>query len=436
MLNIFFDTGKAILDGAVMYRDVMDHKGIYTYVPYVIMAFISRTSYIHINIINCIGGIVVGLYLIYILSKYDVSNKKALAIAIITVALILMRCKVFCPAPFFYCEIPLFFMIPFLLYYFDSGKFKQIIYRDWFLFGIVFGLAIATKYSLVVLYFPFWLSMVSYYVIHIKQYSVGAILKANGTAILGCICCLLPWMVYLTVYGLWRDVFTYYFGYVSAAGINPSYFIWSAVLAVLVAVYHGKYMNLVLFAMEIFMCFLATGGMKDEYTMGLLILFIPSIAIALKKYSLVPSIGCCICFGLFILYCFFICRMNYHDMCKGAFDQSVASIGDELDITNDDVMYIGENMGLGTERSKSGLYSYQWVGEKFYYSDDVRHMAQIQRDAIISHKYSTLCVNEEILNAFYGDNYIEFIESSGYVKKRDYYNYLGQKNLIYQYEGL
>ncbi len=435
MLNDYFDMGKAVLDGAVTYRDIMAHTGVYAYVPYAIMAFISRTSYVHINIINFVGGVLVGLHLFYICRRYDAFCKLALLTSIVTVILILMRSRVFCPVPFFYSEMPLFFMIPFLLYYINSGKYLDIVYRDWFMFGVVFGLAIAVKYSLMVIYFPFWLSMVSYYAIHAKQYSVGKILKANGVAIIGCLCALLPWMLYLTVHGLWRDVFIYYFGYVSAGSIMPVYYILSGLLSAAVIIYHGKYLNLLLFVMEIAMCMLATGGAKNEYTMVLLLLFIPSIVLS-KNYSLLVNIICVVGFLFILLYAALHCREQYLNMCEGAFDQSVESIGEEYGITNDDVMYIGEDTGFGTMRSETGLYSYQWVGDKFYLSDDVENIMFIQKDAITRHKYKTICVNEYILSRYYDrKEFNDLIQNSGYVKKRDYYNYLGQKNTIYQLKG-
>ena len=142
MTNDYINIGKAMLDGAILHRDVIDHKGLYTFIPYVLFACINRYGYTAYCVATFFGGAIFGILTYVYIYQFKQNKTFALVLASVTSCVALFLFRIFMPAPFFSADVLAYFVLLYLFWYVLSERFKTIYYKDWaffwFYFWIVF----------------------------------------------------------------------------------------------------------------------------------------------------------------------------------------------------------------------------------------------------------------------------------------------------------
>ena len=220
----FFDVGKAILDGKVLYKDVFDHKTPYIYF---INAFGSLISYNHIGLyIIEVLVLFSTIYYIYKIirlilknNNFAYSNELALIGALLMSVVFSIR-----KITFLYCRTEAFavaFLLPAVYIFFkycyriNSNEVKSNVYTDnfvsrvidiknkMFVIGILAGLTFMTNIKGAILFVPFAVLTLGI-LLKYKQYKT--IFTTFISGIFGVIVSILPYIIYMIFTGSFNDM--------------------------------------------------------------------------------------------------------------------------------------------------------------------------------------------------------------------------------------
>ena len=217
----FFDVGKAIIDGKVLYKDVFDHKTPYIYF---INALESLIPYNHIGLfIVEVLVLFFSIYFIYKILKLIFEKNKfehidflALIGAFVMSVIFSMR-----RITFGYCRTEAFAIVFFLPAVYILSKFyyaielksnnisdvfdKEVaaIKNKMFIVGILAGLTFMTNIRAVVLFVPFAIVVL---VILLKNKKYYTILQTFLYGISGVILSILPYIIYMIITDSFNDM--------------------------------------------------------------------------------------------------------------------------------------------------------------------------------------------------------------------------------------
>ena len=148
--NAFFTVGKSMMNGLVPYKDIFEQKGPFLYLLYGIGYLISNRSFLGVFIIEVII-FTIGLYYLYKTLKLFISDKSSFIILIIFSSLF-TTCRAFAHGGSAEEFCMAFFFIT-LYYFFKHFKVQKLSSKEMFLNGIIAGLVLLTKYTLL----GFWI---------------------------------------------------------------------------------------------------------------------------------------------------------------------------------------------------------------------------------------------------------------------------------------
>ena len=154
--NAFFTVGKGIFNGKVPYKDLFEQKGPLLYLIYGIGYLISHRTFLGVFIIEVIifGG---GLYYLFKTLRLFLSKKSAIIILPIFSS-ILCTCKSFVHGGSAEELTILCFFIT-LYYFFKHFKLKELNTKEMLFNGIVAGMILLIKYTLLGFWIAFTLSI-------------------------------------------------------------------------------------------------------------------------------------------------------------------------------------------------------------------------------------------------------------------------------------
>ncbi len=160
--NAFFTVGKSMMHGLIPYKDIFEQKGPFLYLLYGIGYLISHRSFIGVFLIELIV-FTIGLYYLYKTLKMFLSTKSTLLILPIFIALLTTSrafthggsAEEFCFGFFFIT----------LYYFFKHFKVQELTFKEMLINGIVAGLVLLTKYTLLGFWIGFTFSIFIYYLL-------------------------------------------------------------------------------------------------------------------------------------------------------------------------------------------------------------------------------------------------------------------------------
>lgn len=203
--NAFFTVGKGMFKGLVPYRDIFEQKGPFLYLIYGAGSLISYTSFIGIFILEAIAW-TIGLYFLYKTARLFLSNQSSLIIIPLFTALITTSFA------FTHGGSAEEFMLPFfmitLYYFFKHFKVQKLNKKEMFINGIIAGLVLLTKYTLLGFWIGFTLAIFIDYIID-KNYRRAIIYPL--ILLSGMIIIMLPFITYFGLNGAISDFFYNYF---------------------------------------------------------------------------------------------------------------------------------------------------------------------------------------------------------------------------------
>ena len=168
-VNAFFTVGKSMFKGIVPYKDIFEQKGPFLYLIYGIGSLISYTSFVGVFILEVVFW-TIGLYFLYKLLRIFISLKSSLIIIPMFTTLISTTFAFAHGGAAEEFMLPLFMIT--LYYYFKHFKVRKLNKKEIFINGVVAGLVLLTKYTLLGFWIGFTFSIfMDYLLIKIKKIS-------------------------------------------------------------------------------------------------------------------------------------------------------------------------------------------------------------------------------------------------------------------------
>lgn len=138
--NIYINVAKEMLNGAVLYRDVFDHKGPFIFFLYLIPNLIQNVN---------IGLFLIDMVLFNVIAYFNlktikINNTAFVGYVLITIECILLLCSYITASP----ELIALAIISYANYWIISEKYKKPSSADLIVAGILAGILFWTKYTL------------------------------------------------------------------------------------------------------------------------------------------------------------------------------------------------------------------------------------------------------------------------------------------------
>ena len=191
--NCFFTVGKGMMNGKVIYRDLIEQKGPLLYFIHGIAYLISNKTFIGVFIFEVISfsGFLYWGYkinVLFIKSKY-------IKILITLIAMMILTCFSFCKG-----DSAEEFIVPLLtvslyyfLYYFKNENYKRMDYKILFTNGIIAGCVLWIKYTMLGFWFG-WMMFIFINMVINKDFYRG--IKSCIVFLMGILVATLPWIIY------------------------------------------------------------------------------------------------------------------------------------------------------------------------------------------------------------------------------------------------
>lgn len=150
-VNIYFNVAKAMLNGKVLYTEVFDHKGPFTFFIYGLGYLISDSSFFGMFIIQVVCWIL-GMYSVYFSARLFLSQPSSLFVTLL-IGIFLAKLMVAGGSVEEFVLLFQFVSMHFMLRFFLSPKESSHKYSYMFIHGILSSIVIFTKINLVI----FWI---------------------------------------------------------------------------------------------------------------------------------------------------------------------------------------------------------------------------------------------------------------------------------------
>ncbi len=210
--NAYFTMGKGMINGAVPYKDLFDHKGPFLYFLYAIGYLIDNTGFLGIFIIQIISMSLVVIFSFKIAELYTKSSKSAAVIALL-VPIMMLASKVYTYNTDFGGGSPDEFIAPMIvmsLYFaiklFKDKKTVNDGRLEMFAIGVLGGLIVLTKFNL----FTFTIGLMAPLFIYLAFKQFRVFLKFVGFIALGFAIPFIPYLIYAAFTGSLRDFIDVY----------------------------------------------------------------------------------------------------------------------------------------------------------------------------------------------------------------------------------
>ncbi|QMU08317.1 glycosyltransferase family 39 protein [Levilactobacillus suantsaii] len=192
--NAFFTTGKAMMHGQVLYKDIFEQKGPYVYLLHGLVYLVSHRSFILIYGVEALT-LIAAMYLTYRIARLILPTPQALLMGILSPALFLYH-------PYYdYGDTVEFFAVPLILSLIYLvlllAEDRQGVQSWWyFLQGLFVGIIFLSKYTLLGGWIAFYLFML---VALIRDRDWPLLRRLVGWSLLGFLVATVPWAIYFAV---------------------------------------------------------------------------------------------------------------------------------------------------------------------------------------------------------------------------------------------
>ena len=203
--NAFFTMGKSMFKGVIPYKDLFEQKGLYLYFIYGLGSIISFKSFIGVFILEVISFGVFLFFVHKIFNLYLDEKKSIILLPILALLITTSRafshgggCEEFC---FPYLCIGLYYFIK----YFKKSKLSN---KEIIISGIMAGIVLMMKYTLLGLFIGFGLLIFIDY-LRKKKYKESIMFCLYF--FLGMLIAIIPGLLYLIINGALKDFIDCYF---------------------------------------------------------------------------------------------------------------------------------------------------------------------------------------------------------------------------------
>ncbi len=206
--NCLYTMGKAMMNGKVLYRDVFDHKGPYTYFYFGFAYLLTKDSYVGLYLLQIVLSFIFAIFTKKTLELYGIKDlKKNLII-----------CTVIHLSTYYSFAVSVGnsveeIAMPFLAIslYISLKRIKNeqnLKFSDFIFMGLIGGFLFWIKFTLLA-FFVGW--FIYFFVVYIKQKSGKDILKMIFGILLGVVIITIPCIIYFAVNNALYDLYEVYF---------------------------------------------------------------------------------------------------------------------------------------------------------------------------------------------------------------------------------
>ena len=263
---------------------------------------------------------------------------------------------------------PLCIIIIFLLLnWIETEKYKNFKKTDYVLFGMAFGLLLWMKYPMIIVMFPFWLYVCHY---SVKTKNLLIFIKRCFISFITVLTISLPVMGYFGYYGIIDLMIKSYFLSVhKQEWMLMGSFLEIAIGLIFILSVIGiimifkkdrlKIYFTILFMLIFFIC--NAGGIRP-YTASIIIVLIPMwVPILWKNKYLRP-----VATGIIVFIILMFAPQN-NNAYKGL---STKEVAEKHGITNNNILYLCEDLGLGNYSPDKYKEKYQWTPDRISYNEN------------------------------------------------------------------
>ena len=204
--NCFFTMGKGMFKGKILYASLFDQKGPLLFFIYGIASLISYKSFIGVFVLEVIS-FTIFLYFAYKIFRFYL-NKNVSLLMLPIISFIILSLKAFTHG-----GSAEEFVLPMLMYSLYSlikfVKNSDMKFNFWFFFinGLMAGLVLTIKFTLLGFWFAFMLGLFIYYVLKGK-WKIG--ICSGLTFLFGMVIPVIPWIIYFGLNGALNNFFDSY----------------------------------------------------------------------------------------------------------------------------------------------------------------------------------------------------------------------------------
>ena len=410
MTNDYFNFAKSMIQGDRLYVDLFDHKGIVLFLLYYIPVLISDTSLIGVFLFEALisAGITTTCYG-YLKNKNKCSKTASLIITFVTVIIL----KLVFSQTMLNTE-PICILIAFLLLrYIDNKEYEKYKKTDYILFGLAFGLLFWMKYPMVIVLFPFWLYIC---IQSVRGGKTTLFIKRCFISFITVVAMSVPIMWYFLHNNIVEEMFCSYFAslnnmeWVFIGSLLEISIALISVIAIIGMIMTGKTDKTKMFFAISFICifFLSNIGGVRAYTASPIIVLLPMYLPDVWKGKYVRPIAVGVLALIILLY-----------MPKGLHNNSskIEELAGKYNITNDNILYLCEDLGFGTYSPDSYREKGQWLPGRITYNNDKEYYERTMK-WIEEKEFQYICVtgidfDAEISNEEYAtNNYAQIIKAT------------------------
>lgn len=402
----YYNFAKNMINGKLLYKDLLDHKGLYLYLIYIPCVLISGNNPISVVFVETLIFIVTIASCFYFC--YKVTNKNKNISLIYTMIFSLCYFGITIKTVLINTE-GLLAIFYFLIFSYVINC-KKIMPKNFFLIGIILGIFINIKYTSILSFFGLfiYISFVHFY----HKNNILFYIKSILMGILGIVIVNIPFFIYL----ISTNTLEYYLSFVrmtSDVNIKPILFYLIVSLFILfLSLKEYKNNNIIKSSKFLAISCLITlfiGSIVSNQYLAYSFVILFSFVFCENKLNL--SVLFYIGFTLY-----FICLQNINNnlVLEDSWVSPTKDVAKKYGINNSNIFYLTEDAGFGIYSDETFVEPYQWVPFRYYTIKDMSDkIFQIEKDRLISKKFEYVFVDSKFLTEERRKNEVAF----GYEKE-------------------
>ena len=367
MVADYWNFGKDLLNGKELYKDLFDHKGAYLYFIYAFMVFLSSNNiWIVVLFETIIYALTVGAFYWY-MKDVEISNKcsQNKIVALFPTSIFALVYLLITPSVAL-VNTEGISTLCFIIIWGILKKSQKVTPKMFLTIGIILGILFNFKITSIIPYIPLFAYACVSHIRSSKDYKI--LLKSIGMGVVGFVAINIPFLIYMTIGNYWGDFLQIYEYACSESNSNSNiiqqiFFGCCILIAGILFIIrkNQKIGELIIYLSSI--CFGISVGSGFNYYLAF---YITIIFLGLFQFKNTNK-------GLLILTLFLVFLYGANQIKHSISFKEAANtknIAEQYGITNENILYIWEDMGYGAYSSESFVEPYQWVPSRAFYSDE------------------------------------------------------------------
>lgn len=360
----YWNFGKDLLNGKVLYKDLIDHKGPYLFFVYAFFVFVSSNNLLVVVLFETlVYALTVGAFYWYMKDVEISSQSKNNKIVALYPTSIFALIYLIITSNVALVNTEGLSSLCFILIWGILKKSKKVTSKMFFVIGIVLGILFNFKITSVIPYIPLFLYVCTKHIKNNKEYK--NLIKAIFIGFLGFVIINIPFLIYMLANNNWSDFIKIY----SYACENRSEHLISKTITFLITTTSGlfymfsndKIGNIMICLSSLGLCWVFGDNINYYLAFYFVIIFLEMFQFKNTNKIIVFVL-------LFVMIVFGIKEIKINVKINEI--KNTKEIATTYKITNENILYLWEDVGYGAYSNKSFVEPYQWVPTGAFCSDE------------------------------------------------------------------